>query len=80
MAYVGDIHLEQIEGGRGGAYYVCRANVQIGSMTHIAEVASNEIMELQQAIPLLQRELMSRAIAYAREALEEDEDFQSAEV
>ena len=62
MANVGNITLEQIEGARGGEYYVCRAIVQIGTVTHIAEIASNDVPELQPAIHLLVAELKKIAI------------------
>jgi hypothetical protein len=32
MANVGNIFFEQIEGARGGVYYLCRADVQVGDI------------------------------------------------
>jgi hypothetical protein len=42
-------------------------------------VASDEITDLQSAIPVLQDLLKRRAVGLVRDALAEDEDFQSFE-
>jgi len=76
MAEVGKIEFEQVEGARGSVYR-CRAYVQVGAVTHIAEVVSVDVPGLQEAIPALQNALKRIAIGYIRDSLAQDEDFKT---